>query len=392
MYTQRLSYLPFVILLFLVACGAPTVGNAPTPPGAIGLSPTVQPPRTPPSPTPAAEPSELPAATLLPSDVISTTDAFLKGLLDKGLFSGSVLIARKGELLVSKGYGLADREKQIANTPQTKFDIASLTKQFTAVAILQLQQQGKLNVQDPICKYIADCPAAWQPITIHQLLTHTSGFPDSTANRDPAAIPAQTVALIKNQPLEFKPGEKHSYTNANYIVLSAIIEQVSGKSYEAFLQEHILTPLKMQDTGVNHAQEILATGYSGSVSHSPRDNSNWAGAASLYSTVEDLYRWDQALYTDQLISKELRDQMFTPFVSVSEAVALAPGFSYGYGWSIGTEVNHPVVSHRGRADGFITTIIRFPDDKVTIIVLSNQEYADIHGIGQKLAQIVFGEK
>jgi len=409
MHTQRRILLPLVILMFLVGCGAPTVGNAPTPPGSIGLSPTTPLPRIPPTSMPAADTTELPAATslpsdvvptlpaatLLPSDIISTTDVFLNRMLEARLFSGSVFIARNGEILLSKGYGMADREKRVPNTPQTKFRIGSITKQFTAMAILILQAQGKLNVQDAICKYISDCPAAWQSITLHHLLTHTSGipnftdFPDYQKTKQSPSSPTQTIGRFKDKPLDFQPGTKWSYSNSGYIILGFIIEQVSGQSYEMFLQEHIFVPLKMLDTGYEHSKNLLAIGYANSVSKADViDMSIPYAAGALYSTVEDLYRWDQALYTEQLVSKELRDQMFIPFVPVPES----NGLSYGYGWGIGTEVNHPVVGHGGGIEGFSTNILRFRDDKVTIIVLSNREDTDAGDISRQLARMIFGEK
>jgi CubicO group peptidase (beta-lactamase class C family) len=408
MHTQRLILLPFVILMFLVGCGAPTVANAPTPPGSTGLSPTVQPPRTPPTPMLAADTTELlaatslpsnvvstlPAATLLPSDVISTTDAFLNRMLKARLFSGSVLIARNGEILLRKGYGMADRDKQIPNTPQTKFRLGSITKQFTAMAILMLQEQGKLQVQNRICTYFSKCPTAWQEITIHHLLTHTSGipnftdFPDYQKTKQSPSSPTQTIGRFNDKPLDFQPGTKWSYSNSGYIVLGFIIEQVSGQSYEMFLREHIFGPLKMMDTGYEHNNDLLAVGYANTVSKADAiDMSIPYAAGALYSTVEDLYRWDQALDTEQLVSKKLREQMFTSFVSVPDS----SGGGYGYGWFIGTEVNRPMVGHGGGIEGFSTNIFRFRDDKVTIIVLSNQENTDTGGISHILAQRVFGE-
>lgn len=327
----------------------------------------------------------------LPSDqhIIFKADTYLSKLTKARLFSGSVLIARNGKVLVRKGYGKADRKKHVMNTAQTKFRIGSMTKQFTAMAILILQAQGKLNVQDRICTYLGDCPTTWQKITLHHLLTHTSGIPDfagfpdfKITMRSPSS-PTQTIARFKDKPLAFQPGEKFSYSNSGYVVLGAIIEQVSGKRYEAFLQENIFVPLQMVNSGYNHNKRDLAVGY--------RDQTNVAdfidmsipyAAGSLYSTVEDLYRWDQALYTDKLIPKSLRDKMFTSF----------GGFGYGYGWGIGKEGDRPVVSHIGGIQGFSSSIARYPNDKVVILVLGNREDINSGDIGVQLAKIVFGEK
>ena len=349
--------------------------------------------------TATTQPSPPSATTTLASpsaqDIISTTDTYLSNLAKAKLFSGSVLIARNGEVLVRNGYGEADREKHLVNTAQTKFRLGSLTKQFTAMAILLLQARGKLNVHDRICTYLADCPTAWQQITIHQLLTHTSGIPDFTRFPDfqttqgSPSSPTQTIARFKDKPLDFQPGEKWSYSNSGYVVLGDIIELASGKTYEAFLQENIFTPLKMVDSGYDHNKGDLAVGY--------RDPTNLANfvdmsipyaAGGLYSTVEDLYRWDQSLYTDKLIPKNLRDQMFTPFALVPDS----GGFGYGYGWGIGKEGDHSVVSHAGGINGFTAAIARYPNDRVVVIVLGNREDVDTSRICVQLTKMVFGVK
>jgi CubicO group peptidase (beta-lactamase class C family) len=349
--------------------------------------------------TATAQPSPPSATATLASpsaqDIISTTDTYLSNLAKARLFSGSVLIARNGEVLVKTGYGEADREKHLVNTAQTKFRLGSITKQFTAMAILILQARGKLNVRDRICTYLSGCPTAWQQITIHHLLTHTSGIPDFTrfpdfmATRGSASTPTETIARFKDKPLDFQPGEKFSYSNSGYVVLGAIIEQASGKRYEAFLQENIFVPLQMVDSGYDHNNGGLAIGY--------RDRTNLAdfidmsvpyAAGGLYSTVEDLYRWDRALYTEKLIPKDLLYKMFTAFALIPDGGGSGPG----YGWFIGKEFDRPVVSHIGGIQGFSSSIARYPNDKVVIIVLGNREDVNSGDIGAQLAKIVFGEK
>jgi len=313
-------------------------------------------------------------------------------LAQQNRFSGSVLIAQNGEVLVADGYGMADQEKKIPNTPQTKFRIGSLTKQFTAMAILILQAQGKLKVQDGICTYIADCPARWQPITIHHLLTHTSGIPNYTSLLEYRTIrklslsPTELIARFSNKVLDFKTGKKWSYSSSGYVVLGAIIERVSGQTYEAFLQEHILAPLKMTTTGYEHDKSMLATGYTSL--NAIADDLNMSipyASGSLYSTVEDLYRWDQALSANQLISKELRDTMFTAAVPIPEA----DGYGYGYAWFIDKQFNQQRYWHDGNIDGFSAFFSRYPTDRVTIILLSNHQGADTEGLEKMLAQVVF---
>jgi CubicO group peptidase (beta-lactamase class C family) len=343
------------------------------------------------SPTPA------PTPTLAMENPASKIDQLLNSLTEREEFTGAVLVARNGEVLLSQGYGLADRDKKLPNTPHTKYRIGSITKQFTAMAILMLQAQGKLNVKDPVCLYIPDCPSAWKDITIHHLLIHTSGipnftnFPDYQAAKATPSSPEQTIARFKDEPLDFPPGEQWSYSNSGYIVLGHIIEQVSGQSYEAFLQQNIFEPLQMMDTGYDHNDGSLAIGYTGI-------HDLWAeadfidmtipyAAGGLYSTVEDLYRWDQALYTGQLVPKELLDLMFTPHAKMPD-----PGLGYGYGWFVGEMNNHKAVSHGGSIEGSATEIRRYIDDKVTIIVLSNRYTTDVVYTADLIAQTLFEER
>jgi CubicO group peptidase (beta-lactamase class C family) len=303
------------------------------------------------------------APSSFPSDrhIIFKADTYLSKLTKARLFSGSVLIARNGKVLVRKGYGEADRKKHLANTAQTKFRIGSLTKQFTAMAILILQARGKLNVQDRICTYLADCPTTWQQITLHHLLTHTSGipdfasFPDFKITQGLPSSPTQTIARFKNKPLDFQPGKKFSYSSSGYILLGAIIERTSGATYEAFLRDNIFAPLQMVNSGYDHNNGDLAVGYRDqtSVPADFMDTTIGYATGGLYSTVEDLYRWDQALYTDKLIPKNLRDMMFTPFVLTSDR----SGLHYGYGWGIGKEDNHLLVSHEGLINAGQTHLI-----------------------------------
>ena len=195
-----------------------------------------------------------PPGLVVKPEAASHLDELLAQWTRDGTFTGSVLIAQDGVVYLSEGYGLADRGQGIPNTPQTRFHLASMSKQFTAMAILILQSQGKLNVQDPICDYIANCPAAWQDITIHQLLTHTAGLSPRLDNivvnaaRDPETPPdpAYYIEIAGVVPLETRPGEQFAYNNQGYNLLAHIIEQASGQSYADFLEENIFTPLNMR--------------------------------------------------------------------------------------------------------------------------------------------------
>ncbi len=333
-------------------------------------------------------------ATVSNQEIASKVDEYMNALYSVKNFGGAVLVARDGKAIVSRGYGLADAELNVPNTAQTKFRIGSLTKQFTAAAILLLQERGKLNVRDGICKYLtADCPAAWQPLTIHQLLTHTSGIPNITelpdweAKKTLPATPAQTLARYRDLPLEFKPGEQFKYSNSNYLLLGLIVEKASGASYEAFMKENVFAPLKMADTGIDRAEQILknrAEGYSRSgettVNASYVDMNLPFAAGALYSTVEDLLRWDQALYAENFLSRKSLDAMFTPEKN---------GYAYGIG--VGARNNRRLIAHTGGIEGFSSHISRFPDQRATVIVLLNNDNAAASLIAGDLAAILFGE-
>jgi CubicO group peptidase (beta-lactamase class C family) len=327
-------------------------------------------------------------------------------LRDSG-FSGTILVAQKGKVLINQGYGLADRELEVPNTPQTKFAIGSMTKAFTAMGIMILQEGGKLAVEDPVCNYIADCPAAWQPITLHHLLTHTSGIPNfsvlSPELKGKIDVcqeykPGELIASFKDYPLDFTPGDHWSYSNEGYIVLGAVIEKVSGESYETFIQKNVLQPLGMSETGYNHSSTIVknrASGYSFDpiqsqlINARPLDVSLEYAAGGLYSTVGDLYKWDQALYTNQLVTKATLNTIFTSTIPVPMMTAFPDGGMYGYGWVISQHSGHRIIGHSGGLYGFTSDIERYPDDQVTVIVLSNFESTNPVSISRILADFVF---
>jgi CubicO group peptidase (beta-lactamase class C family) len=326
-------------------------------------------------------------------DLAAKADEYLNTQTKLGAFSGSVLIAQGSKVLLCKGYGMANLELGVPNTPQTKFRLGSVTKQFTAMAIMQLQEKGLLNVNDPIIKYIPDYPNG-EKITIHHLLTHTSGIPNLTDFPDfleTVMIPSpveKTVERFKNKPLEFEPGEKFNYSNSGYVLLGYLIEKISGKTYEDFLKENIFQPLNMVNSGYDHTSTILpnrASGYTlgtdGLVNAAYIDMSLPLGGGCLYSTVEDLYLWDRALYTEKLVSKTTMEKIFTPFKE-----------EYAYGWFVSELFKHKRINHSGGIDGFACNISRYPDDDLCIIALSNFEHTAIGKISQDLAAIVFGEK
>jgi CubicO group peptidase (beta-lactamase class C family) len=332
--------------------------------------------------------------TCIAQNIESKVDEYVNAYMKMGRFSGSILIAQNGNVLVSKGYGMANYEHDVPNTPQTKFRLGSITKQFTSMAIMQLQEKGMLNVDDAVIKYIPDYPETGKKITIHHLLTHTSGilnftsFPDYVTTMMIPSPVEKTVERFKDKPLEFEPGEKYSYSNSGYVLLGYIIEKVTGASYEKYIQENIFQPLNMKDTGYDHHITLLkhrAAGYDltddGPVNADYIDMTIPHAAGALYSTVEDLYTWDRALYTKKLVSRSSLNKIFTAFKN-----------NYGYGWGITTLFNRACTRHGGGINGFRSNIIRFVDDDACIIVLSNIESAPVNRISEDLIAILFGEK
>lgn len=318
----------------------------------------------------------------------------MKAAMKFDQFSGSILIARDGSPVISKGYGMANYELNVPNSPKTVFLIASLTKQFTALAVMQLQERGKLNVNDAICKYLEDCPAAWQTVTIRQLLTHTSGIPNFSSLPDwDEKISVQPftrtgfVKVFRDLPLQFAPGNSFKYSNSGYYLLGLIIEKVSGRLFRDFLKENIFDPLGMKKTALYDPRPLtpnLATGYywylNSFVNALYQHPVGFYANGGLLSTTEDLLRWDQSLYTEKLVSRESLEEIFTPYKN-----------NYAYGWIIGKKFERQTTSHSGSNIGFSSFILRFPIEKVTIIILSNSDETSATKVANNLSAITFGE-
>jgi CubicO group peptidase (beta-lactamase class C family) len=308
-------------------------------------------------------------------------------------FNGTVLVANEKGVLHKKGYGFADFEWKVPHTTDTKFRLASITKQFTATVILQLVAEGKLGLDDAVTKHLPDYRKdTGDRVTITHLLNHTSGIPSYTNraffendSRDPYSV-ADFVKKFCSGDLEFEPGTKYAYNNSAYFMLGAIIEKVTGKTYAQALQERIFTPLGMKDSGYDVTATVLpkrARGYeptaTGYINAPYLDMSLPYAAGSLYSTVEDLYRWDRALYTDTVLPAALKQRMFTPGLK-----------NYGFGWGIGPLELHDgktqvhAVSHSGGINGFGTLIVRVPERKEVVILLDNTSR------GGKLEEMVAG--
>jgi CubicO group peptidase (beta-lactamase class C family) len=318
-------------------------------------------------------------------------DAYLKPLIDEDLISGSILIARDGKIELAKGYGPANREHGVPCTADTVYRLASVTKTFTAMAIMILQERELLSVEDTLDRYIPDYPQG-DRITLHHLLTHTSGVINYSALPDhyrvwtmPHTI-EEVIARFKNEPLRFEPGAKFEYSNSGYVLLTYVIEKVSGESYESFMKEAIFEPLGMQHTGMDSHTKIIpnrATGhynFGDGIVQAPYLNAAYtSGAGGLYSTVGDLFKWDRALYTDRLVSEHTLKKMFTPRLQ-----------NYGYGWFIREEFGRRLIEHRGGINGFLTMIQRFVDDDVLVVTLFNYVSTFSREVEHGLAAIALG--
>ncbi len=311
-----------------------------------------------------------------------------------GNFMGSVLVARDNHVLLNKGYGYASLEWQVPDSPTTVYRLASLSKQFTAASILLLQERGKLDIHDPIRKYLPDAPPAWDKITIYHLLTHTSGIPNYSTFADQQMLnpfpitPMQLVARFWNRPLDFVPGEKWFYTNSGYALLGYLIERITGQSYGEFVQQNIFQPLGMAHSRFGSDTAIMpqfATGYALSPqgplqTPSPSFTMSYA-AGAICSTTEDLLRWEQALF-------------FGTFLSPASVQAMTKPFKNGYalGLATGTEGGHKLIAHNGTISGFSTQMAYYPDSKTIVIVLSNLGGAPAPEIASKLAAIAMENK
>ena len=305
-------------------------------------------------------------------------------------FMGTVLVARGDEVLLSKGYGSANLEWGIPNAPSTKFRLASVSKQFTAAAILLLEEQGKLKVEDPVKKHLPDAPAAWDTITIFNLLTHTSGITNESGQlpTTPFASTAANVARFRDKPLDFAPGERFNYSNNGYILLGFLIERISGRSYEAFLRDNIFAPLGMKDSGYDSNSDVILRRAAGYSSDPLKDavNANYIhmsiphGAGALYSTTEDLLRWERGLFGGKLLTAASLQKMTTPFKN-----------GYAFGLGVGTANGRMSISHNGAIQGFNTLLTYYPESKTTVVVLSNLVGSALGPISTRLTALAHGE-
>jgi CubicO group peptidase (beta-lactamase class C family) len=299
-----------------------------------------------------------------------------KNLQIDAMPGASVLVAQNGEIVYQKGFGYADIEKKIPVTPDTKFKIGSVSKQFTAVAILKLQEEGRIRTDDKLSKYIPDFPRG-NEVTIYQLLTHTSGIHDynSTPGVDvtKAVTPRALLDIIKKLPYDSNPGERYLYNNSGYFILAYIVEQLSGKTLSEYLNETIFKPLGMTNSGLYYTDIVLDTeaqGYSMNgekVTKADFQEMSWAfGVGSMYSTTKDLYKWNEAVFNGKVLSNATLKTVFTQAVLNSGAKV-----DYGFGWFLITNSGLKFIQHSGGVSGFSSYLERQPENNLTVCVLLN---------------------
>jgi CubicO group peptidase (beta-lactamase class C family) len=308
------------------------------------------------------------------------------------LFNGSVLVAEKGQLLLNKGYGYKNVVDKSLNDPNTIYQIGSVTKQFTATIILKLAEQKKLALDDKLTKYFPNLPNA-DKITIENLLAHTSGIWNYTKDQDFMRTGVEKprdelgmLSLFKDKPLDFEPGAKYSYSNSGYVLLGYIIEKVTGKKYESVVREQIFQPLKMANSGFDFthlASPDKATGYlalttGNSTKSLIVDSSISFSAGAIYTTLDDLYKWDQSLSTEKILTKASLDNAFTPRLD-----------NYGLGWSIYTVAGKKVVTHDGGIHGFLSHNSIIPSDDISITILSNSGSSSMNQLSKDVLAIVY---
>ena len=322
----------------------------------------------------------------------------LEGIVRRAIhhqrFMGAVLVARGGEVLLNKGFGSADLEWGVPNAPGTRFRIASLTKQFTAAGILLLEARGRLRLTDSVTRYLPDAPAAWRGVTLFHLLTHTAGIPDLTrlpdfeGRKGRDATPDALIARVRDRPLEFVPGSAYRYSNSGYQVLGRVLERASGQPYGEFVHAHLLAPLGMRDTGVDSNAAVVprrARGYRAGdkgLEHAAYISMTVPFAAgNLYSTTEDLLRWERGLFGGRVVPPGAITRMTTPYRD-----------DYALGLSVFTQDGRTVVRHGGGIDGFATAMAYYPESELTVIVLSNVETVDAGRLARELATTALSER
>lgn len=335
----------------------------------------------------------LSCATFAQNSQLAAVDKYIESEMQKQKIPGVALaIVKNGQIEYVKGYGFANVEHQVPVKADTVFQSGSVGKQFTSAAVMQLVEEGKINLDDKIGKYFKDAPAAWENITVRHLLTHTSGMTDYPKEFDFRRdyTEAELFEVIKKMPLAFAPGEKWSYSNLGYVTLGVLIGKVTGKFYGDFLQERLFKPLGMQTARVINENDIIPNRASGYVLVNGKlENQRWVSPTlnttadgALYLTLADMAKWDAALYDEKLFKKESLGQMWTPAKLSGDKT-----HPYGFGWFLRDVQGSRLIEHGGAWQGFKSQISRYVDEKTSVIVFANLIQADIGRLAQGVAQI-----
>lgn len=350
------------------------------------------------------------ALTISAQTIGSQIDRYLSVRSEMGNFSGAVLVVKDNQIILRKGYGFADLEKKIPYTSETQQEVASISKMFTAFAALQLKNTGKLQLNDSICTYLQDCPEAWKPITIENLIRHTSGIPDyeevlelgSDKYLEFMTQPNTSAKIVENArklPLDFKPGEKFKYSNTAYIILSFIVQKVAQMPFAEYVTKKILKPAGMKDSGILGTRNLakrLANSYA------PKTELTWEkrlggfaltsdnlkklpqltltpphGDGFLYSTLDDLWRWSRMMDGGSMVSKQDLAEIFSP--------------QYGFGWIIDSDFGQKRFRHNGIIPGYLSEFIKFPESKITIIIFSNLDHTRMSSVARDISAITLGK-
>lgn len=327
---------------------------------------------------------------IMEGEVAKKLDMYLTRITPFG-FSGAFLVAKDGKVILNKGYGMAIRSENVANTSETVFSTGSITKQFTAAGIMKLEMMGKLTTDDPITKYFDGIPEEKKGITLHHLLTHTSGVINFTGPDFVEAPRDETMKKILDAPLQFKPGERFAYSNSGYSMLAAVIEKVSGQGYEEFMNKNIFTPAEMDFTGYRMPEwekKVVAHWYvedkdNRTPLEKPYPYWNYIGNGGILSTTEDMYKWHKALLGEEVLSSEVKKKMFTPFLN-----------DYGYGWDVLEREMGTLIQHDGGSMlGCSAEMRRYIDAGVVTILFCNQSYGQqtlMEVVRDPIEALVFG--
>ena len=333
----------------------------------------------------------------------SRVDSLMRSQVDANDPGAAVIVIQNGRVIHQQGYGLADRQTKLPITATTTFDLASVSKQFTAMAIMMLAERKKLSYDDPLTKFFPDFPPYAAKITVRHLLTHTSGIADymevyekrfASTKKEPTSQEARLMLAEIEKPL-FEPGVKFQYSNSGYMVLAQIVEKASGQPFPVFMREGVFAPLGMDRTIVS--DQIIAPSRNRAISYS----SGWMGYkvadysplnriygdGNVNTSTEDMFKWDQALYTEKLVKQSTLKEAFTP-------VRLNDGSSapYGFGWRVVDVQGLEVLSHGGGWVGFRTHIIRIPSERFSVVVLSNRAEFNPRLAAVRIANVYLGGK